>query len=349
MSDGTLIEWTKVPGATRGATWNIMSGCSKVSPACKNCCAERDWRRLSQNPKVPKYFGRDFGDVQIHPDMLDQPLRWTAPRGILIALMSDMFHDQVPFEFLDKVFAVAALAKQHTFLGLTKRAERMHAYFTEVPPEALMARWSVAAADMGYLLRQEDISFPLANLWLGVTAEDQETADARIPHLLQTPAVVRFVSAEPLLGGLDLVPYMGGRTYSCSCGFKHTEAEMAFGGGENYFCAECGEQCAIHPSLDWVIAGGESGTKARPTVVHWLRALRDQCRATGTPFFFKQWGEWAHIGKEPADIQDAARCYGPTVRCYSTGDGETSVRIGKKAAGHLLDGREHREFPQCAA
>ena len=174
MSDKTGIQWTD-------ATWNPVSGCSKVSSGCKNCYAERDWARLSKNPKSP-YFGRVFTDVRCHPERLDQPLRWKRPRRIFVNSMSDLFHEDVPFEFIAKVFDVMERCPQHSFQVLTKRADRMADF----------------VANIG--------GGRAAPAWLGVSVENQAAADERIPILLQTPAAVRFVSVEPMLDAVRLDP-----------------------------------------------------------------------------------------------------------------------------------------------
>lgn len=233
MDANSSIEWTD-------ATWNSVTGCSKVSQGCKHCYAERIFNR--------PYPGRDFTDVRTHPDRLEWPLKWRGskqaksegrPSRIFVNSMSDLFHEKVPDEFIDKVFAVMAMAKQHTFQVLTKRPERMRAFLRN-------PYWGRSAA--------------LPNVWLGVSVEDQPTADKRIPILLQTPAAIRFVSYEPAIGPVDFEQYTG---YRRMRDFKE---------------------------LDWVIAGGESGPHARPSHPDWFRSVRDQCQAAGIPFLFKQWG-----------------------------------------------------------
>ena len=262
MSDTTGIEWTD-------ATWNPVTGCSKVSAGCKHCYAERDWARLSAN-SATRYYGRKFTDVQCHNDVLELPLRWTKPRRIFVNSMSDLFHPDVPFEFIDKVFAVMALARRHTFQVLTKRPERMHVYLTarRRVDQINRAIWSQLGSRVGSKIEHGGewrCALPLPNVWLGVSVEDQAAADDRIPQLLQTPAAVRFLSVEPMLGPirLDLHGHRVGAPGSAVVGV-----------------------------IDWVICGGESGPKARPMHPDWVRGLRDQCAATFLPFLFKQWGEW---------------------------------------------------------
>lgn len=326
MSDKSGIEWTS-------ATWNPVTGCAKVSQGCKNCYAERDWARLQH---LPAYSGRAFTDVATHPDRLDQPLRWQRPRRIFVNSMSDLFHADVPFEFIDRVFAVAALCPQHTFQILTKRPERMREYLRGLT----VLRIAAAAYFVGRPSVFDGTDFP--NVHLGVSVEDQATADARIPILLNTPASVRWISAEPLLGRVDLCEPLGmwwNQTMECfeangACGFNRNPRNHA------------------DTAIDWVVAGGESGPKARPTHPDWVRSLRDQCRAAGVPFFFKQWGEWAPTGVHPqlsnADsgviglLPDGAQAAGPRYV------GATGMRrAGKKAAGRMLDGETWDQHPEA--
>ena len=252
MSDKSGIAWTE-------ASWNPVTGCTKVSAGCKHCYAEREWARLSANPKASDYFGRIFTDVQMHAHRLDQPLRWRRPRMIFVNSMADLFHESVPDAFIDQVFAVMALAPQHTFQVLTKRVERMREWFApgyDNREHAVGQAMREIAASRG----GDDAGlpeWPLANVWLGVSAEDQETADARIPVLLEMPAAVRWVSLEPLLGPVDLEKGLG----------LNPTAKIA-----------------------WVVCGGESGPRARVFRVEWAREILRQCRAADVLFFMKQMG-----------------------------------------------------------
>lgn len=253
MSDHSHIQWTD-------ATWNPVTGCSKVSTGCKHCYAERDWKRLSANPKTV-YYGRKFTDIQCHPERLDQPLRWRKPRMIFVNSMSDLFHEDVPGSFIDQVFAVMQASPQHIFQVCTKRPKRMLEYMIGSNHRVALAGTNLAA-DKGWCHAHEDRDWPLSNVWLGVSCEDQVAADNRIPLLLQTPAVIRWISAEPLLGMIDLSPFLE---------FVSTVPD----------CLR-----SIKP-IDWVVVGGESGRDARPMMHHWARSLRNQCLAAGVPFFFK--------------------------------------------------------------
>lgn len=256
MAQKTKIEWTatQLPDGTltAGSTWNMIGGCTQRSAGCLHCYALRDSWRIMHNLKRPdRYNGvvekvddclRWTSRVNLDFEALDEPLRWKKPRMIFVASMSDLFHGKVPLEFIDQVFDVMAQAKQHTFQVLTKRPERMlawarrHKYVTgrDYPNEG--------------------------NVWLGVTTENQETANERTRLLLQIDAPVHFVSAEPLLGPIDFV-----------------EAAGLYNGSYN--------------SLDWVLIGGESGSKARPFDLIWAFDIVEQCRTANVDVFVKQMGD----------------------------------------------------------
>ena len=278
VGDTTHIEWTD-------ATWNPVTGCTRVSPGCVNCYI--DW--------APPFRveGRHFTDrdgnrshaigattgVRLHPDRLDWPLRKRSWRGkrVFVCSLADLFHDDVPDEYIARVFAVMALTPEVTYQVLTKRPARMR---------ALLASGTFA----GMVWRDvDDLSWPLPNVWLGVTVEDQERAYLRIPILLDTPAVVRWLSCEPLLGPVNLPV--------CRCLGVGSIAH-----GRNWPDTVC-DQCGGSGSqIDWVVVGGESGPNARPMHPDWARSLRDQCETAGVPFLFKQTGsvlarEWGCKGK----------------------------------------------------
>lgn len=283
MSTG--IQWTD-------ETWNPTTGCDQVSPGCDNCYALTMAKRLRgmgspdyQNDGDSRTSGPGFA-ATMHPHRLDTPLRWTKPRRVFVNSMSDLFHDAVSDEFIVKVFAIMAGAPRHTFQVLTKRHGRMRSL--------LGGDFRAQVAEqiteyMGRHIGRPDITFdgkradgqnlwgprvwPLPNVWLGVSVEDQKWADLRIPALLDTPAAVRFLSCEPLLGPVDLTA-------------KHGDIDYL-------------------DVIDWVIVGGESGPGARPMRRAWVTSIRDQCVAAGVALHFKQWGEWApaHI-LEPHTIID---------------------------------------------
>ena len=279
MSDKSGIQWTD-------ATWNPVTGCSKVSQGCKNCYALRDWPRVAAPRATPNaYTGREFTDVMFHPERLDQPLRWKKPRRVFVNSMSDLFHEKVPDEAIVEVFAVIAEASRHTFQVLTKRPERMRELLSDSAIEDYITdSWRQRGQDR----ETWSLMFPLQNVWLGVSVEDQATADERIPLLLQTPAAVRFVSYEPALGPVDFCS-------SHSEGFERHDGEWTL--AHNYltgFRATSPYSGIDGPKLDWVIVGGESGPGARPCDVAWIRSAVEQCKAAGVACFVKQ-----DSGKKP--------------------------------------------------
>lgn len=278
MSAKTGIAWTQ-------ATWNPVTGCTKVSAGCKHCYAERDWQRLASASHTV-YAGRAFTDVQVHPERFDQPLRWRRPRRIFVNSMSDLFHAVIPDAAIDAILAVMLLAPHHTFQVLTKRPERMQTYFTapDLYDRVLAAASAVRAVHPRLRLDEIPIDNPAScfaqHIWWGVSAEDQEAADERIPILLQVPVAHHWLSVEPLLGPLNLEEVPVGmlgplRPYS------RPNPRL--------------------PRLDWVVVGGESGPKARPFHAEWARALRLECARAGVPFFMKQFGANA--------FDQQARCY----------------------------------------
>lgn len=264
MSNTTGIQWTD-------ATWNPVSGCTKVSRGCKNCYAET-WAGRHMG-EFSKDRDRKFTDIRCHPEKLDIPLRWRKPRRIFVNSMSDLFHEDVPAPFIDLVFAAMAQAPHHTFQVLTKRPKRMLDWFRTGDPHLRMTRCFVNFKDYTTPVGP----WPLPNVWLGVSVEDQATADERIPLLLQTPAAVRFVSAEPLLGPVDV-----GSHLACKgCGTRHRKALPT---GAIDCCPDGGHM------LDWIIVGGESGPGARPFDIQWARDIIAQCKAASVPVFVKQLG-----------------------------------------------------------
>jgi protein gp37 len=361
VGDGTNIEWTD-------ATWNPTSGCTKVSEGCVNCYITRQppFRIAGR-----KWDGEGIGastDVRLHPERLDQPIRWKKPRRIFVNSLSDLFHQDIPDEYIARVFATMALAQQHTFQLLTKRHGRMRsllsspAFVSKV--DRVLAEWAVSgdgafkrAAGASNLYVTAPGGWPLPNVWVGVSVEDQAAADLRVPALLATPAAVRFLSMEPLVGRVTFrwAPWVGVRGHSHLDGLK---------------------------GIDWVIVGGESGPSARPMHPDWAVTIRDQCIAAGVAFHFKQWGEWSpwapldskgrydFSGSHPLSIlgnlyawQDIV--YGAPGEQSGPRRGEamredqdakrqglggirlTSMyHVGKKAAGRELGGRTWDEFPE---
>jgi len=218
MADGSAIEWTD-------ATWNPVTGCTKITRGCDNCYAKRFSERWRGVPGHP--FATGF-DLTLRPERLEQPIKWKRRRMIFVNSMSDLFHKNVPRAFVDRVFDTMETADWHVFQVLTKRSSLMRDYLR---------------------FRYGDTRGP-AHIWCGVSVEDAEGA-ARIKHLRASPAGVRFLSIEPLIGAVGQID-LGG--------------------------------------IDWVIAGGESGPGARPIHLEWVREVRDQCVEQNVAFFFKQWG-----------------------------------------------------------
>jgi len=300
----TKIEWCD-------AVWNPTTGCTPVSPGCENCYAKRMARRLKAMGQ-PRY-ARGFAPAA-HPDALQIPLKWRKPRRIFVDSMGDLFHKDIPDGFIDAVFVVMGLARRHTFLVLTKRAIRMQEYCSS---DETLGRWTALAvkvlgANGETRIRYHDDGLSgirLDNVWLGVSVENQEAADERIPHLLRTPAAIRFVSAEPLLGPVDLgADYMFPLCPKCN---RHQVDRL---GGECCY-PDCDGEVTVGPLIDWVIAGGETGPHARRSDLDWFRSLRYQCSAAGVPFFLKQItarGRKIPFDEWPSDLQvrevpDAAR------------------------------------------
>lgn len=251
----SAIEWTD-------ETWNPVTGCTKVSQGCKHCYAERVAERF--------WKGRKFTDVQTHADRLDQPLRWRKPRRVFVNSMSDLFHEAVHRDFILRVFLAMQHSPRHSFQILTKRPERMR---------DLLRDWMRPALQLADAPRLESPVWPLPNVWLGVSCEDQETADARIPLLLDTPAAVRFVSCEPLLGPIKL-----------DGEFDHHRRDYLLPSPIVDLKRNPWESVTMRPPLDWIIVGGESGPGARPCDVAWIRSIVEQCKAAGVPCFVKQVG-----------------------------------------------------------
>lgn len=294
MADKSKIAWTD-------ATWNPVSGCSKVSEGCRNCYAERDWPRLSK--LVPAYAGRNFENVVCHPERLDQPLRWKRPRKIFVNSMSDLFHPDVPEDFIDRVFAIMALCSQHTFQILTKRPERMNRYWRHLEDE-----------ELDRILTREDMvmstpewppngftngpSPDFSNIWFGVSIENQETADERIPILLKTPVgrgAKRWVSIEPMIGPVTF------RWAKWQSGFKNVEGQMV----RNHLDGL--------RRLGWVVVGGESGPPARPMEAEWVRKIKYECEEAKVPLFVKQLGA---AYSDPVDGIAGAGCKIPEEAIY---------------------------------
>lgn len=291
------ISWTD-------ATWNPVHGCTPISPGCKNCYAQRMARRLSGRCGYPQ-SPADF-DVTLRPDRLEQPLHWRKPRRVFVVSMGDLFHEDVPFEFIARVFSVMHEADGHTFQLLTKRPQRMLEFISGV--KSCHGYWThngdfpeLSPRGTGIVVSTGAFGWPLDNVHLGVTVCNQDEM-WKIDTLLQIPAAVRFVSCEPLLSGICIPPHW----------FTKDNPGGPQPNGEYRIPSR-------RVGLDLVIVGGETGPGARPMHPDWARSIRDQCQAADVPFHFKQWG-------------------GPHRNGW--------VIDGQLYSGHLLDGIEHREFPR---
>lgn len=373
MADNTHIEWTD-------ATWQPITGCSVVSPGCTNCYAMKlAGTRLADHPSragltTPSKAGPVWnGQVRLNEAWLTQPLRWKRPRRIFVCAHGDLFHEAVPDAWIDLVFAVMALSPQHTFQVLTKRAARMRAYLTDTP--LCRRRWETAAVAAFPHIEHRAYGIPpvLPNVWLGVSTEDQVRADERIPHLLATPAAVRFVSAEPLLGPIDFRRWLaidwqcsrcrgffsGRHRPSCpSCGaFGGWSGSHEFNGRR--YPTNQGVPARRGSALDLIIGGGESGPGARPMHPDWARQIRDDCAAAGVPFFFKQWGAWGpdhgdgglaslnrFLAARTAHLVDGDWRYDMWASDPGRRFDADVFMVGKKVAGRLLDDVEHNAMPE---
>jgi len=347
MADGTHIEWTD-------ATWNPTVGCEIVSPGCTNCYAMRMAARIEAAGTAPYYSGLTkrvkgipvwTGLLRDAPEhVLTRPLSWRKPRRIFVNSMSDLFAEGVSDQTIGRVFAVMALAPQHTFQVLTKRPERMRQFITE----PFVGEWLAGSGlnhpgatreALASLLKLDLFAKPLPNVWLGVSAEDQARADERIPVLLNTPAAVRFLSAEPLLGMIDLN------------GLPDTKGDPSWDATALHGLRECAFGDVVQreeiAKLDWVIVGGESGPGARPMHPEWARLIREDCARAGVAFHFKQWGSWAATQSNDGDWPTNADGFCRLQVSGARGDaGWPMQRVGKAFAGRLLDGRTHDEFPE---
>lgn len=344
------IEWTDV-------SWNPTVGCTRVSPGCKNCYAFEQHDRRHKGypwPNAPKQYAKPFREVQLIPDRLDQPLRWRKPRMVFVNSMSDLFHEDVPDEYIAAIFAVMSFASDHTFQILTKRPKRMAAWYRWINEMAyyegdLMNYCWRALVQLRPNLRDLPRRFvlnrrwPLPNVWAGTSVENPDYL-WRVDELLETPAAVRFVSAEPLLAATDFAPYLphsheldctcyeniGGHQMGCMFyGKKRDEIDALFEKAER--------------GLDWIIVGGESGPRARTCDVDWIRSIVKQCKAAGTACFVKQLG--AHVidngALAIADTFLAEQCW-PDAVCERMNAGPPDAHIRLKDS----KGGDPEEWPE---
>jgi protein gp37 len=335
VADKTSIEWTRGDDGTPGATWSPVTGCTKVSDGCLHCYIDKTPPfRINHRKFNGDHIGATTG-VQLHPERLGVPLGWRKPRRIFVCSLADLFQDEVPDAFIADVFATMALAPHHTFQVLTKRHARLKALlnkptFPTMVVYRMYKRHSYGAPP----------TWPLPNVWIGVSVENQQWADIRIPALLETTAAVRWLSCEPLIG-----PVLLGRWLTWADGsIRYSEPEAGIAG------------------ISWVVGGGESGPGARPMHPDWARSLRDECRSSGVPWFFKQFGQHAPVVDQPADGDLWVPADGSGAVPWKPWDGHVRAGGGdfrspggrsvlmrrhrsKHDAGRLLDGREWSECP----
>ncbi len=336
---------TGIPYADYG--WNFQVGCPLplVSEGCRECWA-RDGHNMRHKAycagkKLPAMYAKPYEQLQYFPERLEQPLDTKKPGVVFVGSQTDLFHESVPDEFIDRVFAVMALCPQHQFLILTKRAERMLHYFRSEPQERILAEYGKIEYPRGsevyvdiwsehdnWLYDFAEGCWPLPNVILGVSVSTQKDADRSIPLLLQTPAAMRIVSIEPQLEEIDISPWLD-CTDRISAVCRKAEWEPI----------PKEETMAALSSLDLCICGGESGKSARPMHPDWARSLRDQCQAVGCDFYFKQWGRFVpYDEKAPLTLH----C---DYHCFADGQEMNTCPRQKEAAGNLLDGVRHDKLP----
>ncbi len=355
MADNSQIEWTD-------ATWNPIRARNKATGAvgwfcihhsegCRNCYAEGFNARLGTKVAYKAQL-QDQVEIYLDEELLLQPLQWKRPRKIFVGSMTDIAADFVPDEILDRMFAVMALTERHTYQVLTKRPDRLRAYFRGIPemPNEPAVRGAIIEGEaqaIHHKLTGEDpslwlaVHMPLPNVWLGTSAEDQASLDKRAPEILAIPAAVHFLSAEPLLEGLRFLGVSADRQRYW-----------------NYLTGETGVMQQDGPDFDHghrfsqVIVGGESGPKARPMHPHWAREILAQCELAPSAFFFKQWGTWAPVlSTDPAWLKSgravAMDAIGLPPHDLAADPDSTWFfeRLGKRDAGRLLDGVEHNAMP----
>ena len=346
MSDNSLIEWCT-------ATWNFLIGCTKKSAGCMHCYAIRQaWRMMhNPNPKIAKKFEGTVhkdskgelnwtGRINFDGDSLALPLNWRLPRRIFVNSLSDLFHPNVKDEWIAAAFGVMMATQHHTYQILTKHPERAVEWFKWIDshkesansfyhPREMCEEAALVHVEACHLQADMSDAWPLPNVHILTSVEDQPSANERISWLLRIPAVVRGVSAEPLLGPIDLA--------RAGLEIRMTDLDTP-----------------DEVNLDWVVAGGESGPNARPMHPDWARSLRDQCVAAGVPFFFKQHGDWIGSDQQLADRSDPvlspSNIHHRWEQRKPSGPPHFgmnySIRVGKKAAGRLLDGQEWNEYPR---
>lgn len=343
MGDNTGIEWAD-------ATWNPLVGCAVLSPGCKHCYAMKlaarleaidlaQERREGEPGPMAHYRGLTDqtkggavwnGEYNLAPDALfHKPLAWQRSRKIFVNSMSDLWYDPVPLSVIDRVFAIMALSPHHEFQLLTKRARRMRQYLNDPATpgrisEAVQTLYREGMVQREGRMEPLRVLWPLPNLWLGISVENQDQAQIRIPELMASPAAIRWISAEPLLGPVNF------RTIRVDGGTVD---------------ALIGARPGYHP-IDWIVVGGESGPRSRPMNPQWVRDIREQCEDAGVTFFFKQWGDWLRFGETDASGNTNVRARGKRTDVWHDWEnGEFSVRVGKRDAGNFIDEKQHIAWP----
>lgn len=325
MGQATSIEWTD-------ATWNPVRGCSRISEGCRNCYAERVAARYSDPGPFATFAERKYtyktdgskvnweprwtGKVELIEKHLADPLKWRKAKRIFVNSMSDLFHENLPDEAIDRVFAVMALCPQHTFQILTKRADRMRQYVDRLAKSIVHLEGQARSMGCTFKFHGLDgrehsiLPWPIPNVWLGVSVENQQAADERIPRLLQTPAAIRFVSYEPALGLVDfenIRQQLQGESLVTFSALHETDAL---------------NKGRARSALDWIIVGGESGPGSRPFDIRWARDTIAQCKAAGVACFVKQLGADPYIsmGQPEGAKLEKCRCDGPGFKDRKGGD-----------------------------
>lgn len=333
MADNSAIEWCD-------ATWQVLSGCSPASEGCRLCySAKLAGTRLKHHPRTTGITKRTAdgrfvfnGKVRFNEELLDWPLKWRGhpqaraerrPSRIFVADRSDLFFPKVTDTQRDRIFEVMDRAPIHIFIVLTKRSAEMRDYVNKRYPNGAPS-W----------------------IWFGVSIEDQENAEQRVPDLLATNAKVRWVSCEPLIGPIDLTHLYHDETMTDA--LDGMSEQGVFPRGDSFVAID--PKYREHGKIAWVVVGGESGHGARPMHPDWARALRDQCKAASVPYFFKQWGQWVTEDQSPSDATLPGTSSLPWATYDVTeedwkGDPTSVYKLGKKKSGRLLDGVEHSAFP----
>lgn len=287
-----------IPWCTQ--TWNIVTGCTPVSEGCRNCYAARMAKRLIGDFKPERipvlggsdYIWRSFSEVRTYPDRLEAPLHWRKPQRVFACSMGDLFHDAVPDAFIDNAFAMMAWCHQHVFQVLSKRARRMMDYSIKLQQLNRQQRGVRMARSKGFNIADDTpggMDWPLRNVHFIVSVEDQKSADERIPYLLQTPAAVRGISLEPMLGEIGISPYL----YSDYDKASH-DLQMT------------GNECRRN-KLSWVIIGCETGPGRRSMELEWAMDVIEQCQEAGVAVFVKQLEINGKVLKNPTEWPEEFR------------------------------------------